>query len=84
MTEDQVPEFVNAIVATGCPITAVGHDIYVFAEIDLPDEDIDRVAEEIRAICQHYGERDHLRLEIVTYLRSIGRFYDLPQDAVLH
>ncbi|NSL25100.1 hypothetical protein [Agrobacterium tumefaciens] len=82
MTEDQVPEFVDAIIATGCPISAVGHDIYVFAEIDLPDEDIDRVAAEIHAICERYGERDHLRLEIVAYLRSLGRFLDLPKDTV--
>lgn len=82
MTEDQVPEFVDAIIATGCPISAVGHDIYVFAEIDLPDEDIDRVAAEIHAICERYGERDHLRLEIVAYLRSLGRFFDLPTDTV--
>lgn len=82
MTEDQVPEFVDAIIATGCPITAVGHDIYVFAEIDLPDEDIDRVVEEIHAICEIYGERDHLRLEIVAYLRSLGRFFDLPEETV--
>lgn len=82
MTEDQVPEFVDAIVATGCPITAVGHDTYVFAEIDLPDEDIDRVAEEVHAICERYGERDHLRLEITGYLRSIGRFYDLRKEAI--
>lgn len=82
MTEDQVPEFVDAIIATGCPITAVGHEIYLFAEIDLPDEDIDRVTEEIRAICKRYGERDHLRLEIVVYLRSLGRFLDLPEEVV--
>jgi hypothetical protein len=80
MTEDQVPEFVDTIIATGCPISAVGHDIYVFAEIDLPDEDIDRVAAEIHAICDRYGERDHLRLEIVAYLRSLGRFFDLPKE----
>lgn len=82
MTENQVPEFVDAIIATGCPITAVGHEIYVFAEIDLPDEDIDRVVQEIHAICERYGERDHLRLEITAYLRSLGRFYDLPQEAL--
>lgn len=77
MTEDQVLEFVDAIIATGCPITAVGHDTYVFGETDLAAEDIDRVVNEVDVICQRYGQRDHLRLEITTYLRSIGRFFDL-------
>lgn len=82
MHKDQVPEFVDAIVKTGCPICAVGHDLYVFAEVDLPPDDMERVVKEIHVICERFGEREHLRLEIVAYLRSIGRFYDLPGETM--
>ncbi|QDG94596.1 dihydroxy-acid dehydratase (plasmid) [Rhizobium sp. NIBRBAC000502774] len=82
MTEDQVPEFVDAIIATGCPICAVGHELYVFAEIDLPPEDIDRVSAEVHNICTAYGERDHLRREIAAYLRSLGRYVECEISTV--
>ena len=37
MRKEQIPDFIEEIIATGCPITAVGHDMYVFAEIDAPE-----------------------------------------------
>lgn len=76
MTEDQVPEFVDAILATGCPICAVGHDTYVFAELDVPEDEFECVVKDVAAICGRYGQRDHLRLDITAYLRSIGRHID--------
>lgn len=78
MRKDQVTKFVDAILKTACPMCAVGHDTYVFAESDVPDDDFDRVVREVQDICDQYGERDHLRLEIAGYLRTIGRFFDLP------
>lgn len=82
MRKDQIPEFIEEIIATGCPITAVGHDMYVFAEIDAPEEEVDRIGEEVQAICDRYGPRDHLLLEIVAHLRSLGRFYDLNAETL--
>lgn len=82
MRKDQIPDFIEEIIATGCPITAVGEDMYVFAEMDAPEEDVDRIAEEVHAICERYGPRDHLQLEIVAHLRSLGRFYDLNAETV--
>ncbi|WP_430246516.1 hypothetical protein ACQY1M_25145 (plasmid) [Neorhizobium sp. DAR64861/K0K2] len=79
MTEEQIPEFVDAIIATGCPICAIGHEFYVLGEIDVPDQDFDRVVKEVQAISKRYGERDHLRPQIVEHLRSIGRFIELEQ-----
>lgn len=79
MTKDQIPEFVEDIIETGCPICAIGHELYVLGEIDVPDEDFDRVVKEVHAISKRYGERDHLRYEIVKHLRSIGRFIELDQ-----
>lgn len=82
MRKDQIPDFIEEIIATGCPITAVGHNMYVIAEIDAPEEDVERLAEEVQAICDRYGARDHLQLEIVAHLRSLGRFYDLEAETV--
>lgn len=83
MRKDQIPEFVEEILATGCPICAVGREMYVFAEVDLPEEVMERVSAEVQAICQRYGDRDHLRHDIVAHLRSIGRFIDLTGE-LLH
>lgn len=79
MTEEQIPEFVDAIIATGCPICAIGYEFYVVGEIDVPDHDFDRVVKEVQAISKHYGKRDHLRPQIVEHLRSIGRVFELGQ-----
>ncbi|WP_159952409.1 hypothetical protein [Rhizobium sp. 18065] len=76
MNKTEIPKFVDEILATGTPIVAVGHDVYVFAEADVQIEDLDRVENEVHEVCERYGERDHLRQDIVAYLRQIGRFID--------
>ena len=80
MTEDQIPAFVDDIIATGCPITAVGHNWYVISEIDLPEPEWERVSAAVDRVARSYGERDHLRLEIVAYLRGLGRCIEFRQD----
>ncbi|PVE49895.1 hypothetical protein [Rhizobium rhizogenes] len=80
MTEDQIPDFVDDVLATGSPICAIGDDLYVLGELDVPEEDMERVSREVHAISLRYGERDHLRREICAYLYSVGRFYDLKQE----
>jgi hypothetical protein len=80
MRKDEIPDFIAEIIATGCPISAVGHYMYVFAEIDLPEEDIDRVSAEVQEICEFYGERDHLLPDIVAHLRSLGRYIEIDQE----
>ena len=82
MRKDQIPKFVAEVIATGCPISAVGHDMYVFAEIDLPEEDVDRVAEEVQEICDRYGDRDHLLLDIVAHLRSLGGYVEMEYSSI--
>jgi len=32
MTSNEVPDFVNELIAAGCEITAIGHKIYVTGE----------------------------------------------------
>ncbi|MFN3717370.1 MAG: hypothetical protein ACK4UW_00550 [Rhizobium rhizophilum] len=56
--------------------------MYVFAEIDLPEEDVDRVAEEVQEICDRYGDRDHLLLDIVAHLRSLGRYVEIEYSSI--
>ncbi|MGP4804248.1 hypothetical protein ACSV5G_10800 [Agrobacterium cavarae] len=82
MRKDEIPEFVEAILATGCPMCAVGHDTYVFGEIDVPEDRFDLVVKQVQDICDLYGERGHLLLEITAYLRSIGRAFDLPENTL--
>ena len=74
MTEDQIPDFVRDVAATGCDITAVAGVGYVIGDSDLTEEQYKVVAPELRRINEHYGERDHLLIEITNYLISIGWF----------
>lgn len=80
MTEDQIPDFVDDILATGSPICAIGDDLYVLGELDVPEPDMERVSREVHAISLRYGERDNLRREICAYLYSIGCSYELKQE----
>ena len=38
MRKDQIPDFIEEIIGTGCPITAVGHDMYAvsYTHLTLP------------------------------------------------
>lgn len=78
MTEDQIPEFVEAVLATGCEMCAIGTTAYVFGDADLTREHQDRIADELNRIDDYFGDREHLRFEIIAYLRSIGRKEELP------
>ncbi|MCZ8158891.1 MAG: hypothetical protein O9256_03265 [Rhizobiaceae bacterium] len=78
MRKDEIPSFVSELIDAGAPICAVGRELYVIGDIDLPDAQ----AEVVWEICNRYGERDHLILEIVAYLRSVGRFLDLSREAL--
>ena len=69
MQPDEVRDFVNDVIAAGYEINAVGHNMYVFGEAGN--------VEKLNRIGEKYGDRDFVRLEIVAYLRSIGRFVDV-------
>jgi hypothetical protein len=75
MTEDDIPAFVEAIAETGCDITAVGDHSYIIGDADLPEPKCYEVQDELEEITQRYGDRDHLKDEIIFYLHSIGRSY---------
>ncbi|MEI9425462.1 hypothetical protein O7A70_30420 [Mesorhizobium sp. Cs1299R1N1] len=74
MCKGQIADFVRDLKAIGCEITAIGHRGYVFGDADLHSES---AKEKAYAIADSYGERSHLRRDIVEYLRSIGRVHRL-------
>ncbi|ACM31129.1 hypothetical protein [Rhizobium rhizogenes] len=76
MGKDQIPNFVEAVLATGCDICAVGQNGYVLGEIDLQPEIRKSVSEALRRIEQWFDERDHLLRDIADYLRSIGSVFE--------
>ena len=47
----------------------------MIADEDLPEDVYEKIEPELRRIDKAYGERDHLLLQIVEYLHSIGRSY---------
>lgn len=77
MQASQIPSFVDEIIQAGCDICAVGHDGYVLGDI----EEMVDAESELQRIDEAYGDRDFLKLEIVAYLRSLGRYLDVGSSA---
>ncbi|CAN7713405.1 MULTISPECIES: hypothetical protein [Ensifer] len=73
MNASEIPAFVVDVIEAGCNICAVGHESYVLGDIDEQHAAI----EELERIREKYGDRDPLKLEIVAYLWSIGRFINV-------
>jgi hypothetical protein len=80
MSEDQIPNFVQDVVATGCNITAVSGVGYVIGDSDLADEDYEVAAARLKEINAEYGVRDHLLSNITEYLASICRYYPTKEE----
>lgn len=78
MNPEEIPAFVNDVVATGCNITGFAGVGYIIGDADLPDDRLEEVIPKLSAITEAYGKRDHLLGEITEYLVSIGRSYPPP------
>ncbi|MGL4094375.1 hypothetical protein [Agrobacterium cavarae] len=50
MTEDQISDFVEDIRETGCPIDAIGDALYVLDELDVSEQDVERVSREVHVM----------------------------------
>lgn len=72
MKASEIPAFVDAVIKTGCDMCAIGHDCYVLGDL----EEMEAAAPELDRIGEKFGDRDFLIVEIVAYLRSIGRYLD--------
>lgn len=62
--------------------------MYVVAEVYLSQEDVNRVAGGVQGICNRYGDRDHLLVDIVPICeawagtsRSSTRQFNRPQHS---
>lgn len=74
MTKDEIPAFIAEVVSTGCdPVALVNYDDWFIGDADLPEPRRMQVQKPLGEICERYGSRDHLHVEIVDYLRSVGR-----------
>ncbi|MFC0808915.1 hypothetical protein ACFHWW_26330 [Ensifer sp. P24N7] len=71
------PAFVDEVIKAGCDICAIGHDCYVLADL----EEMAAATDELERIDEAFGDRDFLILEIVAYLRSLGRYLDPGSSA---
>lgn len=78
MLESEIPAFVDEVIKTGCDICAFGHKHYAIGDADLPKDKIDEVTVKLYRIQGKFGDRDHLILEIIAHLRSLGRYIDSP------
>lgn len=78
MKPEDIPAFVEEVVATGCNITAIAGVGYLIGDADLPDDQLEEVMPKLSKITDSYGKRDHLLGEITKYLVSIGRSYPPP------
>ncbi|KSV65027.1 hypothetical protein N182_35965 [Sinorhizobium sp. GL2] len=74
---NEISAFVVDLIEAGCDIRAVGQDKYVIGDIGKQDA----AREELDRICEKYGNRSPLKLEIVAYLRSIGRYMEIVSES---
>ncbi|KAB1110012.1 hypothetical protein NOJ05_30640 [Neorhizobium galegae] len=78
MTKDEVEAFVAAMIEAGSNIQAIGTIGYVLAE---PVDPTDREAyRRIELVSSAFGERDHLKADIIAYLHEIGRVVEIPVE----
>lgn len=80
MKASEIPAFVDEVIGAGCNIPAMGHERYVLGDI----EEQDRAKDELDRITEKYGNRDPLKLQLVAYLWSIGRYIDLETEGTRH
>lgn len=79
MQSEDIPAFVYEVINTGCEMCAIGQEYYCVGDVDLPPSKRNAIEPVLREITERFGERDHLRRAINAYLRSIGRYVELPQ-----
>jgi S-adenosylmethionine:tRNA-ribosyltransferase-isomerase (queuine synthetase) len=72
----QIPQFVADIIAAGGNIFAVGTAHYCIVE---DDQNSDEVTQNVNSALKRFGDRNHLRLEIVQYLQDRGLSFELDE-----
>lgn len=77
MSPDDIPAFIEEVMATGCRPIAVAHG-WLVGDGDLPEPQRENVQPVLQEIGRRYGARDHLVEEIAAHLRSLGLSYAMP------
>lgn len=77
MSPDDIPAFIDEVMATGCRPIAVANG-WIIGDADLPEPQCFRVQPVLQSIGEKYGNRDHLVEEIAAHLRSMGMSYAMP------
>lgn len=77
MSPDDIPAFIDEVMATGCRPIAVANG-WIIGDADLPEPQCFEVQPVLEKIGEKYGNRDHLVEEIAAHLRSIGMSYAMP------
>ncbi|WP_292329125.1 hypothetical protein [Mesorhizobium sp.] len=77
MKASDIPAWVGAMIEAGCDICAIDEFGYVICDIKNPRKQ----RRKVDRVCGQFGERGHLKFEIIAYLRSIGRFIDRDSEA---
>lgn len=77
MRPDDIPAFIEEVMATGCRPIAVANG-WIIGDGNLPEPQCENVQPVLRNIREKYGERDHLVEEIAAHLRSLGLSYAMP------
>lgn len=82
MTREEIPEFILALLHCGCTVMSVGDTAYVID--DAPVVNANEVAQGLNlyALIKRYGPRDHLKADIIQYLRNSGNCIDIRRAAV--
>jgi hypothetical protein len=80
MRPEDIPQFVQDVVALGCEICAIGYVGYTIGDADLPLEKYGAISPALRRISVIYGDRRYLKRDIILYLNSIGRYVDIDDD----
>jgi hypothetical protein len=78
MTIDEIEAFVTAMIEAGSNVQAIGSIGYAVVEpVDPTDKEAYRRIELVSAA---FGERDHLKDEIIAYLHELGRVVEIPEE----
>lgn len=76
MQETQIPALIEALVKLGFRVAAVGDSHFVIDDSVLPQWNRLGAKREFARLKAQFGNYDHLRLEIVSYLKASGRIAD--------
>lgn len=80
MTREEIPEFISALMRCGCTVVSLGESAYVIDDAPIFKADAEQVVT-LKSLIRRYGSRDHLKADIIQYLRNSGNCVDVEREA---